>query len=159
MVNIPTLPQVVLKNKANDILIGSLVYTAYPQSKLGRVEGCSGNSVIVRLCDRTSSPSADVCLCVCLCVSFSWRVFVCLSVCVFTVSKLFICLSNCLYNVYVCMYCCLSSCLYVSICFLVVTSINQLLLLLFFICSTRRIFKASYYINIFTPLLHPRNLK
>ncbi|KAL5252716.1 hypothetical protein ACHWQZ_G015469 [Mnemiopsis leidyi] len=51
--------QVVLKNKANDILIGSLVYTAYPQSKLGRVEGCSGNSVIVRLCDRTSSPSAE----------------------------------------------------------------------------------------------------
>ncbi|XP_063678021.1 uncharacterized protein LOC134813994 isoform X3 [Bolinopsis microptera] len=51
--------QVVLKNKANDILIGSLVYTAYPQSKLGRVEGCSGNSVIVRLCDRTSSPTAE----------------------------------------------------------------------------------------------------
>ena len=50
----------VLKNKANDILIGSLVYTAYPQSKLGRVEGCSGNSVIVRLCDRTSSPTAEV---------------------------------------------------------------------------------------------------
>ena len=57
----------VLKNKANDILIGSLVYTAYPQSKLGRVEGCSGNSVIVRLCDRTPCPSAEVrCLCVCL---------------------------------------------------------------------------------------------
>ena len=52
--------QVVLMNKSNEIPIGSLVYTSYPQSKLGRVEMCAATGVIVRLCDKAISTKCQV---------------------------------------------------------------------------------------------------